>query len=388
MVTSVDIGTHDNAFRSMLQKAVGLTTTPDTTVHENDQMLSFAASARGSEAIARSDYFTSGAYLLNVLEQFVNWKFGSLENVSSFLDFASGYGRLTRFLAQKLPPDRIWVSDIQADAVAFQQAQFGVHGFVSATNPDDLSCDLTFDCILVVSLFTHLPPSTFTPWLRKLYSLLKPGGLLIFSVHDESRMLVDNAMPDSGIWFEQTSEVVSLDVKDYGVSFVTEAFVHNAILAATGRTAYHRIPRGLLFHQDIYLVTNDQSPDYSGLQFAYLPHGAIDFALWTGSGEFRLRGWAADITGSGTPIEVHIFVDNQLQQKCVPSLYRPDVRAYYDDDRFLNAGWECSFPLPSNDPAQFILVKCISTTGAEIALVSRHYRLSTTGGQNRPVPLG
>ena len=62
--------------------------------------------------------------------QVVEWKFDSLEKVAAFLDFASGYGRFTRFLVQHLPADRIWVSDIQADAVAFQEEQFGVHGFV------------------------------------------------------------------------------------------------------------------------------------------------------------------------------------------------------------------------------------------------------------------
>jgi hypothetical protein len=34
-----------------------------------------------------------------------------------FRDFASGYGRFTRFLVKELPRERVWVSDIYANAV-------------------------------------------------------------------------------------------------------------------------------------------------------------------------------------------------------------------------------------------------------------------------------
>ena len=101
----------------------------NTKVHPSDQMLTFVASVMGSDEIGRGLYFRSGAQLMDVVRQVVEWKFGSLEKVAAFLDFASGYGRFTRFLVQHLPADRIWVSDIQADAVAFQEEQFGVHGF-------------------------------------------------------------------------------------------------------------------------------------------------------------------------------------------------------------------------------------------------------------------
>ncbi|MEO8286909.1 MAG: class I SAM-dependent methyltransferase [Chloroflexota bacterium] len=363
MTSSVDIGTSDYAFRALLDNTPGLTGAFNTSIHPNDQMLSYSAASRGSEALARSEYFISGSQLLSIIEQLVCWKFGSLGSLAAFLDFASGYGRLTRFLVQKLPADRTYVSDIQADAVAFQQAEFGVQGFVSTVDPADLPCDRTFDCIFVASLFSHLPDATFTSWLKKLYSLLNPGGMLVFSAHGESRMLPGNSMPHSGIWFDQTSEIASTDAKEYGVSIVTEAFVRNAILEATGQATYHRIEHGLLYQQDLYIVVNEAQPDFSGLRFAYVPHGGIDFGLWTGPGELRLRGWAADITGGGTPVEVQIFVDGQIQQECVPSNYRPDLLAYFKDDRFAYAGWECSCRLPDDDPDRLLMVKSISAGG-------------------------
>jgi SAM-dependent methyltransferase len=365
---NIDIDTDDHAVSALLQSALGLAAPVNTTIHHNDQMFTFIASSRGSDSIARSDYFTSGSQLFETLGQLVQWRFGSFDNLTSLLDFASGYGRLTRFLVQKLPPDRIWVSDIQADAVAFQQSEFGVRGFVSTADPDVLLCDQTFDCILVASLFSHLPPTTFTRWLKKLCSLLKPGGLLAFTVHDASRLPSGEKMPESGIWFSEASEIASVDTKDYGVAVVSEAFVRTAIVEATGRPLYRRVPYGLHFHQDIYLVVNEPSPDFAGLHFAHLPHGGIDYALWRGMGTLNLRGWAADMAGAASPVEVQIFADGQLRQKCIPSMQRPDVRNLYNDERFLNTGWDCSFDLPSNDSTRLIVVKAISSRGVESLL--------------------
>jgi SAM-dependent methyltransferase len=366
----------DHERLDLLQDALGLTAPLNTNIHKNDQMLSFVASVLGSKAVARSEYFSSGAQLVKILEQLVRWKFGSFDNLSSFLDFASGYGRLTRFLIQKLPPDRIWVSDIQADAVAFQQAEFGVDGFVSTVDPDDLACDQRFDCIFVASLFSHLPPATFGRWLKRLYSLLRPGGLLAFSVHDESRLPPGYTMPETGIWFAQASEIASQDTKDYGLAIVTEAFVCDAIAAATGQSApaYRRIRYGLHYHQDIYLVVNEPQPNFSGLRFDYLPHGAVDYALWVGPGELFVRGWAialgstGDMGGARSGLEVQIFVNGQLQQKCAPRVYRPDLGEYFKDEGFSHAGWECSCHLPDINSFRSMVVKAVSAGGAESVL--------------------
>ncbi|MEO6458055.1 MAG: methyltransferase [Chloroflexia bacterium] len=368
MGSTVDTELTDQAVRALLQNTLGLFAALNTNIHKNDQMLGFVAAARSSEAVARSEYFTSGAQLLKILEQLVVWKFGSFENLPAFLDFASGYGRFTRFLVHKLPADRIWVSDIQADAVDFQQAEFGVHGFVSTVDPADLECEQTFDTIFVASLFSHLPQATFTSWLRKLCSLLKPGGLLAFSVHGESSLPAGHTMPDTGIWFGEASEIASVDTKDYGTAIVTEAFVRDAIVAATGHPTYRRIQYGLQYHQDIYLVVNEPAPDFSGLSFAYLPHGTVEYCLWTAPGELRLRGWAADMSETGMPLEVQVFIDEQLQNKTAPSINRSDLREHFKDDRFLYAGWECSFHLPDDDPTQIITVKAISGNGVESLL--------------------
>jgi SAM-dependent methyltransferase len=360
----------DDAVSSLLQSALGLPAPPNTAVHKNDQMFSYVASTRGSEALARAEYFAAGAQLFKTVEQLARWKFGSFDNVSSLLDFASGYGRLTRFLVQAMPPDRIWVSDIQADAVDFQQQEFGVHGFVSTVSPADLVCDQTFDFIFVASLFSHLPAATFIPWLKKLYALLKPGGLLAFSAHDERHLPPQETMPAEGIWFAEISEIASQDRKDYGVSVVTESFVRAAILDASGRPHYHRIPLGLFYHQDLYLVAKDPSFDFSMLDFIHAPHGAVDYALWSGPHDLKLRGWLVEPAGASPPAEVQILVDGQLIQSCSPSIDRPDLEYYFNNDRLAYAGWECTLHLTDAERARLIVVNAASEGGVQSLLYS------------------
>jgi SAM-dependent methyltransferase len=58
----------------------------------------------GTRALVR--YYAIGRSVLDTVKQVVEWHFGSFENVPSFLDFACGYGRFTRFLIQEMPPEK------------------------------------------------------------------------------------------------------------------------------------------------------------------------------------------------------------------------------------------------------------------------------------------
>ncbi len=340
----------------------------NTKVHPSDQMLTFVASVMGSDEIARGQYFRSGAQLMDIVRQVVEWKFGSLENLTAFLDFACGYGRFTRFLVQHLPADRVWVSDIQADAVAFQEEQFGVHGFLSTTNPADLGRAESFDCIFVASLFSHLPEKTFVPWLRKLYGMLKPDGLLIFSVHDESLLDPSYQMPEGGLFYRENSEIAELDTRNYGATFVTEAFVRKAVEQASGgRTAYNRIRR-VMYYQDMYVLVKSDQADFSGLKFEYGPGGTVDYCYWSKRDELCVSGWTVDITPGSAIEEITLFVNGQVRQKCMPYLRRPDVRTHFKDDAFLYSGWECVCRVPGGADTDLLTVTAKTTAGDEYLL--------------------
>lgn len=243
-------------------------------VSKNDVMFQFMARefvVRLGRSIpqAFAKYVMSGLHMWQVLEAILVRKFGTLSEVQSILDFASGYGRLSRFLVLAFDPARVWVSDIKERTVEFQRREFGVQGFASTEAPEDLTVDKRFDCIFVGSLFSHLPEATFGRWLQRLCELLNPTGLLIFSVHDAS--LIDR--PAGDFTYRQISEEVharsadgQLDTSQYGVAYVSEAFVRRVIegLAFENRR-YFRFERALWTTQDVYALSRDRAFDLSGL---------------------------------------------------------------------------------------------------------------------------
>lgn len=336
-------------------------------VDANDEMYQFAAGHAKGHQEGLIQYFRAGLKLYDSYRQMVEWRFKSFDKVGNLLDFASGYGRATRFVLQALPPERIWASDIYADAVQFQQEQYGVNGLVSVLNPQDYKSEVKFDCIFVVSLFSHLPEATFTRWLAKLYSLLTPNGLLAFSVHDEAILPEWAVMPESGMWFYHHSESQTLDTNDYGGTWVTEGFVSRAIKEATGgQASYHRLPKGFDNYQDVYVVVPGQGQDFSGFHYDSGPQGFLEKSEISADGtKLCLSGWAAPTTPGYTIQDLQFVVNGQVLQHCTPTIDRPDIAAFFKRDDLIKSGWECEVDLPpGTNPYQAILsIKLLSTSG-------------------------
>jgi hypothetical protein len=224
------------------------------TVSRDDQMYAILVRMSGPDR-APVEYLTSGHGIFADLSAVVAAHFGGWDQVGSYLDFAAGHGRLTRWLLAERAGNRIWVSDVKPDAVRFQQRQFGVQGFVSATRPADLRAPRPFDCVTVTSLFTHLPDRMFAPWLGRLLSLVNPGGLLAFTTRPRGDK------PDDFTFVPESEETIlgngvryTLPVYDYGAAYVSERYVAGA-LASLGVTRHEFRPLGLCGFQDLYLVT-------------------------------------------------------------------------------------------------------------------------------------
>jgi SAM-dependent methyltransferase len=242
-------------------------------ISKHDLMCQYMIRKRPSVQQGYVQYFRSGLHMMEVLRVIVLHTLGHLDRVA-FLDFASGYGRLTRFLAHEVDPKRIWVSDVKIRAVEFQREQFGVHGLVSTDAPEDFLPGIRFDCIFVASLFTHLPESSFERWLQRLYSLLSPRGLLIFTVNDVSLLgkSVAKARGNDFVFHRFSEEVMlrsgdqALDVCEYGSTYISEAFVRRALQEpAFENKRYARYDRGMWSRQDIYILFRENVDELSGL---------------------------------------------------------------------------------------------------------------------------
>ena len=68
---------------------------------EDDEMYLYSLSNLDNDrdrAVVR--YYAIGRRILDSVKQIVEWHFDKFDNVSSFLDFACGYGRFNRFFIQ------------------------------------------------------------------------------------------------------------------------------------------------------------------------------------------------------------------------------------------------------------------------------------------------
>jgi len=280
----------------------------DTRVGASDEMYAYERSGLRSEDAAAVAYFFMGHQLFQTIEEVVAWRFGGFGGVGSFLDFASGFGRVTRFLVRALPPERLVVAEIDPAAVEFQKSAFGVRGVVSTTDPSALRLfGSGFDLIFVSSLFSHLPPARFEEWLRVLYGRLRPSGLLAFSVHGIDRIQDPNVDRSSGFVYVPVSETTRLDKAEYGSAYVSEERVRELVDragAGEGRLFVSRLAFGGT--QDLYLLVGPPVPDLASPRLSRAPTGEVRDATIV-DGLVSAEGWARGDEGEAPPA-VRLFL--------------------------------------------------------------------------------
>lgn len=310
-----------------------------TAIHPGDQMLLHSLKQHRDAGAAFSQYFNIALQQHAAARQLMRGAFGDDAGKVDVLDFACGYGRLLRFLSLSVDPRRIWASDLQADAVDFVRDAFGVQALASHEDPARFEPGRRFDFIWVASLFSHLPEPLFHAWLARLVALLTPRGVLCFSVRDASLLADASALPASGLAYARESENADLAGDIYGTAYATEAFVRDALHAATrDARGYVRLPRALANEQDIYVVAGDAASDLAPLRaFRRGPWGWVDVRSLAQDGALDLQGWAASLD-DGAVEAVEIDVGGELHA-IRTSIARPDVSAAFGDPRLAASGW-------------------------------------------------
>lgn len=204
-------------------------------------------------------YFKGGFFGYELVKTFYEQQLGTDYQVQAVLDFASGYGRIGRMMELLFAPEKIWVSDVREQGVAYQKQQFGFQGFPSGFVPAEVDFPTQFDLIFVGSLFTHLNEKLFGEWLQRLAEQLTDQGILIFTTHDSTK---------DDFRYRITSEETSFDfVEDtiedgnvYGTSYVSEQKVRD-IAQKVGLPAdekhLKRYPESFGTIQDTYVFSHD-----------------------------------------------------------------------------------------------------------------------------------
>lgn len=227
----------------------------DCRISPSDDIFHFFAGHPSSLNPLR-DYFADGWRTLAELTLLLEAVDRPLLRTPRVLEFASGHGRFTRHLVKALGAPRVTVSDVVPSAVEFSRATFGVDGFLSASRPEDVRWPGQYDLVFVLSLFSHLPRSTWSRWLRVLQDCVAPGGLLVFSTHGVKAADFDSVTLDGeGFFFAPSSESNAIDANEYGTAFTSEAFVLKEIAEVWGPDALaHHALVHFWNHQDAYVL--------------------------------------------------------------------------------------------------------------------------------------
>jgi SAM-dependent methyltransferase len=333
-----------------------------TWIHPADEMYRYELDApRRTPDAAAIRYFATARAIFRSVSDLVAWRFGGFSGVRSFLDFASGFGRTTRFLARALDPERITVAEIDPLAVRFQTETFGVRGCVSGHEPDALALESPFDLVLAVSFFSHLPAGRFEAWLERLYGLVGEGGLLVFSTHGEELAPPSDPPGASGLAFRPESETDRLAGHEYGTSWVTPEFVRRAAEAASGsagRLAAYRY--GLCGHQDLYVLAKPPFPKEPA-RLAREPRGALELATIE-KGAVAARGWASGDRDERPP-DVKLYFGERLEAASPghgPEGARRD--------------WSFTFPITAVSPDCVVRIEAESSRGVPRLLVAETLR--------------
>jgi SAM-dependent methyltransferase len=165
--------------------------------------------------------------------QFLSWgeqHFSTMEGIlrrsgyapargQRILDFGCGSGRLIRWLRGVADDSEIWGVDIRAEHVLWcrEHLQPPFHFAVTTVVPHLPFEDRYFDLIHAGSVFTHID-DLVDSWLLELRRLLKPGGRLYLTIHDNTSVaMLKNELREQreGRLFNASAEFVEYSGQDF-----------------------------------------------------------------------------------------------------------------------------------------------------------------------------
>src|ERR1043165_3043389 len=157
-VKGFDLMPQARAQASELGRTFGVSPSLD----ECDHILAHLIVSRGNIENAVARYFQGGRQDADQILSLIGHL--GLGPDAAVLDFACGYGRISRHLGAI----NLTCCDIHDAAVAFAARELGQRAFLSTFVPEEIAFPHKFDLIFVVSLFSHLPDALFGRWLAAL----------------------------------------------------------------------------------------------------------------------------------------------------------------------------------------------------------------------------
>ncbi len=108
------------------------------------------------------------------------------------LDFGAGCGRMVRFFCGNEARYEAFASEVNPAHVGWMREHLrGVTVLRNGVLPPVVEAGReTFDLIYSLSVFTHLNLGATDAWVEEMHARLRPGGVLIFTVHGDRALAV------------------------------------------------------------------------------------------------------------------------------------------------------------------------------------------------------
>jgi SAM-dependent methyltransferase len=211
-----------------------------------------------------ASYAERARNVLALIEEALEAGGRTFDDVADWLDFGCGYGRVVRFLVDRVPPERIFASDVVKEGVDFCRSEFGVNPIYSERELTSVRPG-SFDFVYAVSVMTHLNYQNSVAFLRLLGDSLDQGGIAMFTTHGQ--WSVENAGLYGSEYDARKTEIAAAvrergsaylrypyEADDYGIAWHSREYVESRMVELHHGTIAPLMfkPHGLDGHQDVF----------------------------------------------------------------------------------------------------------------------------------------
>jgi len=228
-------------------------------IHEEDFIFHFMVEHPniGPKGRAAEEYFNNGLDSARKLQRLLTEICGYQNKPVDLLEFASGYGCVSRHIPSTIPLCNLTACDIHEQATSFLKDKLDINVVLSSSIPEDLHIGNKYDVVFALSFFSHMPKTSFSRWIQRLASFVKPGGFLIFTTHGMVSRKVcfgDCLLDGDGFYFHPSSEQKDLSKSEYGNAVAASKYVFS-LVDNSPMLSLKLFHEGYWWgHQDLYVV--------------------------------------------------------------------------------------------------------------------------------------
>lgn len=174
-----------------------------------------------------------------------------LQQPARVLDFGCGCGRTITWFIRQYPKVEFHGADVDTEAIQWCSQQFPKGRFIANQPLPPLDYpDRHFDVVYCLSVFTHLNEEMQDAWLRELHRILKPGGLLILTVHGQnatSEIAAEDlkVLHTAGFLHKKSRKLAGIVPDWYHTTWHSRDYIINRVSRWFHSPAYCEVPDGL-----------------------------------------------------------------------------------------------------------------------------------------------